>query len=397
MNLPTLKNSNRLRIIVLGYFVRWPVGGMAWHYLQFVLGLARLGHDVYFVEDSDEYPSCWDPSRKVMDTDPAHGVQFTQYTFDKVGIADRWAYYDWHRSSWLGPCAQRIGDICATADLVLNVSGVNPLRPWLMDVPVRVLVDTDPGFTQIKHLTETPARELAEKHNRFLTFGENIGREDCAIPDDGFAWQPARQPVVLDAWPVTPGPPDGEIRTLMQWDSYPQREYNGKSYGMKSDSFTPFMRLPSQVGVPLALAATRLPEDTQSLLRRENWRLLNPAGPSRDAWTYQSYIQESKAEFTVAKQGYVITGCGWFSERSACFLASGRPVVAQDTRYSRWLPTGSGVLPFTTIEDAVAAIEEVGGRYDFHCRCARQIADEYFDHRKVLPSLIDRAMNPAAT
>ncbi len=389
--------SDRLRIIVLGYFVRWPVGGMAWHYLQFVLGLARLGHDVYFIEDSDDYPSCWDPSRNVMDTDPSYGTQFTKATFDRMGLGDCWAYYDWHTKRWLGPCADRIREICDSADLVLNVSGVNPLRPWLMDVPARALIDTDPGFTQIKHLTEKPSRELAEAHNRFLSFGENIGTDGCTIPDDGFAWQPTRQPIVLDAWPWSSGPVEGEIRTLMQWDSYPRREYQGRVYGMKSDAFVPFMNLPQKVDAQLALAATRLPDHTRNRLERENWRLYDPAGPSLDPWTYQNYIQASKAEFTVAKQGYVITSSGWFSERSACYLASGRPVVAQDTGYSRWLPCGAGIVPFATAQEAVAAIKDVEQRYKFHCHAARRIAEEYFDARSVLPSLIEHVMNPATT
>ena len=139
--------SERLRIIVLGYIVRGPLGGLAWHHLQYVLGLVELGHDVIFVEDSDDYPACYDPARNVVDTDPSYGLDFTARTFERVGLGQRWAYYDAHTTRWLGPCAGQVLSLCASADLLLNLSGVNPLRPWLLQIPARALVDTDPVFT----------------------------------------------------------------------------------------------------------------------------------------------------------------------------------------------------------------------------------------------------------
>src|SRR3990172_10667736 len=157
--------TKSLRVIVLGYIVRCPLGGLAWHHLQYFLGLARLQHDVYFVEDSDDVPwSCYDPMRNVTDTDPTYGLAFAKNTFERVGLGDRWAYYDAHRGQWLGPCANRIIDICNSADLVLNLSGANPLRPWLLGIPVRAYIDTDPVFTQIRNITDPSRRFRALQH-----------------------------------------------------------------------------------------------------------------------------------------------------------------------------------------------------------------------------------------
>ena len=383
----------RLRIIVLGYIVRGPIGGMAWHHLQYVIGLARLGHEVYFVEDSDDYPSCYDPTRHTTDTDPTYGLEFAKQTFNRVGLGDRWAYYDAHTQRWHGPCKDGIREICETSDLLLNISGINPLRPWVMKIPVRVLIDTDPVFTQLRHLSDPSVRRQALKHTAFFSFGENIGSDISNVPDDHLPWQPTRQPIVLDAWHVTPGPEDGKFTTVMQWDSYTAQEYNGKRYGMKSESFGPYMDLPEKVGsiFELALGNPTAPGD---LLRSKGWLLRDPLEVTKDPWTYQSYIKNSKAEFSVAKHGYVISRSGWFSERSAAYLASGRPVLVQDAGFSDWLKTGSGVISFNTIEEALFGIEDINNHYEFHCQAARGIAKEYFDADKVLSLLIERAMNP---
>jgi len=384
--------ANGLRIVVLGYVVRGPLGGLAWHHLQYVLGLARLGHDVCFVEDSDDYPACYDPTQNAVGTDPTYGLKFTADAFEKLGLGARWAYHDAHTSRWSGPFAEDVLDFCASADLLLNLSGVNPLRPWLLEIPARTFVDTDPAFTQIRHLTDPAARELATQHTSFFSFAENINSAASLVPDDGFRWQPTRQPVVLDAWPVTPGRPDGKWTTVMQWDSYAAREYGGRRYGMKSESFGKFVDLPRLAGsvFELSLGSATAP---RALLEDKGWMLRDPLEVTRDPWTYQRYLQESKAEFSVAKHGYVVSRSGWFSERSAAYLASSRPVLAQETGFSAWLPAGAGLLHFSTLDEALAGIEEINRRYDFHCRAARDVAEEFFDARKILPRLIERAFN----
>ena len=388
------KTVSRLRIVVLGYIVRGPLGGMVWSNLQYLLGLARLGHDVYFVEDSDDYASCYNPVKGISSTDPTYGLRFAKRTFERTGLGDRWAYHDAHTLRWHGPCAGRILEICATADCLLNLCGVNPLRPWFMQIPARAFIDEDPAFTQIRHLTDPVARNRAFQHTAFLSFAENIGMGRCAIPNDWLPWQATRQPVVLDALPVTPGRPQGKFTTVMQWESYPAREYGGVRYGMKSDSFGAYIDLPDEAGrvFELTLSGSTGP---RALLSSRGWAIRNPRGPTRDPWTYERYIQQSKAEFSVAKHGYVVSRSGWFSERSAAYLASGRPVLIQDTGFSDWLETGSGVIPFNTREEVAAGIEEINRHYEFQCRAARAMAEEYFDARKVLPRLIEYAMSPA--
>ena len=384
------QSSSRLRIIVLGYIVRGPLGGLAWHHLQYVMGLRALGHDVYFIEDSDDYPSCYDPELDIVDTNPTYGLRFAAETFNRVGLGGRWCYYDAHLDRWFGPLAALAYDVCNSAELLLNLSGVNPLRPWFSQVPRRAFVDTDPAFTQIRHLTDPHARELAANHNSFFTFAENIGQEGCLVPSDGFAWQPTRQPVKLDAWPVMPGSQTSSWTTVMQWESYRTLEYKERYYGMKSDSFEWFADLPAHAGsvFEIALGSKSAPRD---FLCAKGWRLLDPLEVTRDPWSYQAFIQGSKAEFTVAKHGYVASRSGWFSERSAGYLASGRPVLTQQTGFSDWLQTGEGLLAFTTIEEALAGIEEIDAHYGDHCRAARELAEAFFDARKVLPDLIERA------
>ena len=389
------EHGDPLRIIVLGVIVRYPLGGMAWHYLQYVMGLARLGHDVYFVEDSDDYPSCYHPDTYVLNTDPSYGLRFAGDTFNKVGLGDRWAYYDAHTKRWLGPAATPIDDLCASADVVLNVSAVNPLRPWLTNIPVRAFVDTDPGFTQVRHLTDPPKRKLALQHTAFLTFGENIAAGRSTIPDDGLPWQSTRQPIVLDAWPVTASPADGRFTTVMQWDSdEPPEYYNSTRYRTKRATFMAYIELPERMEQIFELAIERLPTEIAPMLRERGWALRDPYEPTHTPWTYQRYIQESKGEFTPAKHGYVVSRSGWFSERSAAYLASARPVVTQETGFSDWLPTGAGILSFSNLDEAQAAIDDVNRRYDFHCTEARRIAADYFDSDKVLPQLIEYAMHP---
>lgn len=377
-----------MRIIVLGYIIRGPLGGLAWHHLQYVMGFARLGHDVYFVEDSNDYESCYDPISNTTTTDPSYGLAFADQIFTKVNLADRWCYYDAHSSKWMGPCSNKIHDICKSVDIILNMGGKSILRPWFKNIPIRIIIDTDPVFTQIRFLKNNDYMEQAHEHTVFLSFGENIFKENCLITDDGFPWKPTRQPVVLDAWAVTAGKKEGKFTTVMQWDSYPAQEYQEKYYGMKSESFGDYFDLPNKVKADfeLALGSASAPRDT---LKSKGWHIVNPLNVTKDPWTYQEYIQSSKAEFTVAKHGYVVTNSGWFSERSAAYLASGRPVVVQDTGFSQWLPTGEGVLTFRNINEAIAAIEEVNSRYEYHCKKAREIAEEYFKAEKVLSKMMD--------
>ena len=377
-----------MNIIVLGYIVRGPIGGLAWHHLQYVIGLVNLGHNVYFFEDSDDYPSCYDPGKNLTGTNPDYGLEFAGEAFGRIGLGNKWVYHDAHTGRWLGPVAEKWPALCESADLLLNISGVNPLRPWFLGIPERALIDTDPVFTQLRHLSDRSARQRAAKHTAFFSFGENIVSGSCSIPSDGFPWLPTRQPIVMEAWPVTAGPDDGVFTTVMLWDSYKPVQYKGTLYGMKSESFTPFMDLPAYTEAWLELCVGS-PSAPRNLLRQKGWLLSDPMKITRDPWSYQRYIQSSKGEFTIAKQGYVVSRCGWFSERSAAYLASGRPVVTQETGFSEWLESGLGILAFNNFEEAVDCLADVSSHYKHHSRAARDVAEKYFDSRIVLQKLLD--------
>jgi hypothetical protein len=379
-----------VRIVVLGYVVRGPLGGLAWHYLQYVLGLQKLGHDVAFIEDSgDDEWCCYDPLRGVTDSDPTYGLEWATRLFASVDLQS-WAYFDSPTGGWHGPLADSAVAFCSTADAVLNISGSNVIRPWTALAPVRAFIDTDPVFTQVRNLTDPTREKRALDHNAFFTFGENFGTL-ATIPDDGHPWLPTRQPVVLDMW--APGSANAGTQlpytTLMQWDSYDGVDYAGRHFGMKSESFGPYADLPSRVDVELA-AALGSPSAPRDWLRDLGWKLEDPFDVAPDAWAFRDYVQSSRGEFSVAKHGYVEANSGWFSERSANYLASGRPVIVQDTGFEPHIRAGLGLLTFGSPEEAIEALCAVESDYEMHARAARAVAVEYFASDVVLGSLVSR-------
>jgi hypothetical protein len=379
--------SDRARIAVLGYIVRGPLGGLAWHHAQYVAGLSDARHEVLFLEDSGDSPfCCYDPVRGLTDDNPGYGLTFAADLFSGLGLAERWAYLDRRRNQWLGPAAPRIPDFIATADIVLNLSLANEPAHGLEVRPLRIAVDTDPVFTQIRNLTEPGRRNLTEAHNRFFTYGANLPCPDA--PADGIAWRPTRQPVVLRHWPVTPGKLEAPYTTVMQWDSYSEREWGGRRYGQKSLSFQPFMDIPRRSAARLEIALGS-PHAPRAELRAAGWSLKDPREAVGTPWAFQEYLRASKGEFAVAKHGYATARCGWFSDRTAAYLASGRPAVVQDTGFTDWLSAPGGVLAFRDADEAVARIEEVEADYAKHCRLAREVAEEYFEAGKVLDALLE--------
>ena len=386
------QSFSSLRILVLGYLVRGPMGGMAWHHLQYIMGLKRLGHHVCFLEDSgDTEYACYDPSRHVTGIDPSYGLKYAADCFTRLGIGDVWAYYDAHTDKWHGPAASRASQLIDDADLLINLSCSHVVRPWFEKVPIRALVDTDPLYTQIRNLQDPDRKALSVHHNRFFSFGENIGTPHAGIPDDGFPWTATRQPIFLDAWPYSQPPANASLTTVMQWNSYPPLEYSGVRYGMKSDSFTEYLGLPyqSKASFELAIGGHSAPRDR---LRQNGWHLHNPMEVVPDLSSYQEFIRASFGEFTVAKEGYVLSRSGWFSERSAAYLASGRSVITQDTGFTDFLPSGLGLHAFDSVDTAIAACDSVYSNPQEQSNAAYAIAAEYFDSLKVLSSLLDNCM-----
>jgi hypothetical protein len=375
-----------LRIICSGHLVRYPLGGHSWHHLQYLVGLRRLGHQVTFVEDYGWPNSCYDPARCVMTADPGYGLTYVRELLDRHGLADDWCYLAEDGTAH-GMPRERVADLCRQADLYVDLSHVNWI-PEFEHCRRRVLVDTDPVLTQIG--AHGLGKPLSWYHRRF-TYGENVHQPGSEMPTAGERWMPTRQPVVLDLWPVEAGDRHAPLTTVMNWSAGADRESQGRVYGQKDREFQPFLTLPREIGEAMELTVSA-PSSVLARLAAGGWRLADPRRVTRTPWSYQEYLRGSRAEFCVAKHAYVSTQCGWFSDRSTGYLASGRPVIVQDTGFSRFLPTEAGLLAFRSRDQAVAAIRRVGEDYDAHCRTARQLAADFFDAGQVLSALLERSL-----
>ncbi|MBI4640109.1 MAG: glycosyltransferase family 1 protein [Candidatus Tectomicrobia bacterium] len=370
-------------ILVAGYIVRYPLGGMIWSSLQYLLGFQQLGHEVYFMEDSGWPLSCYNPEQNIMTSDPTYGVNVLSQLMKQYNLDGRWVYVD-SEKNYHGLSQKRTLELTKAADLLINVSGSCWL-PEFASCRKKVFIDTDPGFTQFG----TVGLNI-EDYDVHMTYGYNIGRSECPIPTMGFDWKKTRPPVALGFWPPMIDSNSTRFTTIMHWSAYETVTYEGEVYGQKDLELVKFLDLPGLIEQPLELAVG-IQEPHRSMLEEHGWGIIDPLSITKDIESYQTYIHQSRAEFSVAKNGYVKTRSGWFSERSTCYLASGKPVLLQDTGFSDWLPTGRGLLTFHTMEEATAGIEEINAHYLEHCRTARAIAEEYFDSKVVLSSLLEEA------
>jgi hypothetical protein len=274
------------------------------------------------------------------------------------------------------------------ADLLINISGILSDEELMASVPLKVYLDLDPAFNQIWHAQGIDMRFAG--HDRFVTVGQAIGTSQCPVPTSGIDWIPTVPPVVLDEWPRAGG---GEaFTTIGNWRGYGSVEHEGVQYGQKAHSMRELMSLPARTEAPFLLAFDIHPGEAPDLeaLDRNGWRIVDPASVAGDPDSYRKFIEGSLAEFGVAKSGYVLSRCGWFSDRSACYLAAGKPVLAQDTAFDRFIPTGEGLLTFSGEEDALAGIEEIRAHLPRHARAARELAEERFNSDRVLTSLLER-------
>jgi hypothetical protein len=391
--------TSRLRIIVTGLIAQHPqLGGIAWHYMHYVLGLVRLGHEVFYFEDSGEWPYVLAGGPNATDwvaRDARENVSYLQALMRRFGLDASWAYRNAAISEWYGMSDQKRRDIINTADVIINVSGSLERPDAYRKRALLVYIDTDPVFTQAKiagRQTDFTARVAS--HNIHFSFGERLTNR---VPPTQFLWRPTRQPIVLDEW-ATQASPRPQFTTVMSWTSYRPLVWEGQVYGQKDVEFERFRSLPARVPeVPLELAIGSIlhPEwegEKGSLLlpslEASGWGLANAFKVCGDLDAYRSYIVHSKGEWSVAKNGYVTGQPAWFSERSACYLAAGRPVILQDTGFAAVIPTGRGVLSFSTLDQAVDAIREVSAHYDRHSRAAADIAAGFFSSDYVLNDLL---------
>jgi hypothetical protein len=386
-----------MRILVSGLIGQYAFGGVTWDYVQYMLGFRALGHDVWYLEDSANW--AYDPVKQEPSADCSHNVSYLHRIMQEFDMGDRWIYRNEPDGNYYGIRDVRLAEkAIAEVDVLANVSGACWLRPVTAGIKTKLFLDGDPMFTNIK-LTRGDREYLdrVRAHERHFTFGLNVGKPGCKIPATGLRWRPTVQPIALEWWERTLKPTnarniaDGAWTTVMNWASYKPEEFEGESYGQKDVEFLRFAELPSRTREIFVLAMGQGPGKNRptTYLQSQGWKIIEPDTHLPDYASYHDFLSNSKAEWSIAKNGYVKSRSGWFSCRSACYLAASKPVVVQDTGWSDHLPSGDGALCFSTLEGAVDAIETVARDYPHHCSAARTYAKTYFDAAKVCAELLE--------
>ena len=396
-----MTRASRSLVVVLGMMGRTPFAGVAWQVLHYLEGFRRLGHDVYYVEDTGDWP--YDPEQNTISEDCRYTVNYIGRLMEWCGLSGRWAYVAAAQGNRaFGMSDAQVAELFRRADGLVNLTGATVLREEHRRVPVRVYLETDPVLPQIEVAQGRRFTiDLLEAHTHHFTYGENLGAADCLVPVGRFRYLPTRQPVVLEWWD-TPGPGLGgrpsmpaarRFTTIASWQqSGKDVEWNGEAYAWsKHHEFLKFIDLPRRTDQVLELALACGDDDALRLLRANSWRVVDALGLSRDCFPYRDYVRGSDGEFTVAKDQNIRLRSGWFSDRSATYLAAGKPVITQDTAFGKVLPTGRGLFAFRTAEDVLAALDAVARDYAGQSRAAREIAAEYFAAEKVVGRLAEQA------
>jgi hypothetical protein len=381
----------RRRIVVIGTLASDPYAGMAWMHMQIVVGLRRLGHDAYYFETTSTWP--YDPIRMTRVCDSAYSLAYLARVAESFGVGDKWAYRrSYGDKAWFGLDRRRAEELLADADAVFNVAGATRLEEEGLKVGRLVFFGTDPVYQEIAYVNGDPdVRTLVDEHDEFVTYGENLGAPDCPVPVFARLRARTRQPVLLDLW-ESEAAPDRRFTTVCNWrqDGH-DVEYNGETYyWSKHHEFLKFVDLPRRIDLPFELATglVHLCPDVRGMLTSCGWRLVDAHQFTADPWPYRDYVRASLGEFTVARDQNVRLRSGWFSERSACYLAAGRPVITQDTGFGKYLPTGEGLFAFNSMEEIVTACEAIRSDYNRHSRAARAIAEEFFRAETILEKVL---------
>jgi hypothetical protein len=371
-----------VKIVFAGIIARYPFGGVTWCSLMYLLGLRALGHDVLYIEDTGE--CIYDPEQNTRSLDPSYGTRYIHSALEPFGLGNSWSFVNYD-GSYHGLRADAVRAYCAEADLFINLSGGSWFwRDEYARIPRRVFIDSDPVFTQLAIAKgEAWYVDFFRGFNHLFTFGANIGTSASDVPDGGFAWHKTWQPVVTELWRTQAPPAAPRFTTVMTWRTESFTDVDGN----KDREFRRFLDLPRRTHHPLTLAIN----GPQTLLRKHGWTTIDAMSVSRSLWDYRDFIQGSKGEFGIAKHAYVSRRSGWFSDRTECYLAAGRPAVVQDTGWSAHVPVGTGLLPFSSADEAVDALDLVDRDYSRHARRAAEIATEYFEASRVLPSFLERA------
>jgi len=383
--------KTRLRLVVLGIMGRCPFGGQTWLYLNWLRGLSRLGHEVWYVEDDTVWP--YHPGLNCVTDDYSYAVDNIRNSMDRIGLPGKWAYrLAGKPGACVGVSESELLELYRTCDALLNVVGAIDLREEHLKAPYRIYVECDPVTAELRLANGDPhTREAFGNHHAIVTYGENYGAPDCGVPLNGMHYGKTRQPVDLDLWPMDFRP---DARFFTTIGNYRQtgndEEYGGQVYRWsKHHEWEKFIDLPLRTSQPFQVAINVDDPADCRRLQQNRWNIVSPLEMSLDIFGgYPDFFRGSRAQWTVAKDQNVRLRSGWFSERDVCYLACGKPVVTQDTGFSNILPTGEGLFAFRTLEESLAAIEAINSDYERHCRGARAIAEEYFEASKVAANFL---------
>ena len=389
---------SRKKIIVMGFMGSCPIAGVIWQHIHYIVGLQELGHEVYYIEDSARIP--YNPVGFDTTEDTTYAGQVLDTLAKRYGFDGRWSFCPRYlpnpAAGTLGIPLSRVRELYVEADAILNVCGSQEFNEDLLKSDRILYVESDPGVEQIKvDQGNQGTLDYLQRHHALFTFGENIGSPEFPVPLHGLKWLPTRQPVVTSLWyqPDTP-PPSAVFTSVANWSTSGKKDilWNGENYlWSKSLEFMKFSPAPVACGESFQLATDIKNSVERDLFLSQNWSLVLPHLLSSDYDSYVGYIQSSKGEFTVAKDQYVRLNTGWFSDRTACYLAAGRPAITQETGFTRHYGNSGGLFAYTTIDEIVEAVREINSDYKKHCKLAHELACEVFEARKVLSSMLERA------
>ncbi len=384
------------RIVVMGFMGSIPIAGVIWQHLHYIVGLKKLGHDVYYIEDSARLP--YNPVTFEVNEQFDYAAKLFVRLANEFDFQDRWGFCArfLKDNPTVGLPFTRIRQLYTEADAILNVCGTQEFNDDLLKSNRILYVESDPGVEQIKiDKKNQPAIGYLKRHHALFTFGENVGTRRFPVPLHGFKWFPTRQPVVIDLWKTNRLPPGAAVFTsIANWSTSGLKDitWRGRKYlWSKSREFLRFVQAPKRSGETFELATNMKDAPTREKFERNGWRLRTPHDLSIDYWLYRDYIRDSKGEYTVAKDQYVRLNTGWFSDRSACYLAAGRPVITQETGFTRLYGGDRGLVAFKSLGEIAEAVKSINAEYSKHSRAAREIASEIFDSGKVLANLLKSA------
>ncbi len=379
------------RVMITGAMggTAWGYGGHTWAVLQYLLGFRRLGCDTYYVELL-KAKDCKDEDGKPSPFAASVNARYFRAVIDRFGLADQAALIEREGSGYVGLSPAAIEKLAPDIDLLVNRSGHFQLKSVLGTVRRRLYLDVDPGYTQIWQEQYGVDMNL-RGHDVYVTVGLNLGAPDCPLPTCGLRWETTLPPVVLTEWATT-SPPGAAYSTVADWRGYNPVEWRGVWYGQKAEEFLRVLKLPHCISVPLEICLSIHPnEPDRGKLEQHGWRLVPPRDHIATPDMYRDYISGARGEFTVVKHGYAAGRTGWFSDRSACYLAAGRPVIVQDTGISSYVPTGAGLLTFTDLSSAADAVNQAEHDYAQHAAAAAAFAREHLDSDRVLTRLLQLA------